>query len=250
MNKQRWIFLRGLTRGNIHWGNFPQVFSEKSSAVETEYLEIPGNGKSFEETTPLSPELVVEYLRSKSNFYHKNQTYHLCGISLGGMIALKWAEMYPKEVLSVTTINSSLAQGSFFYQRLRPKNYLNILFHLFFSGATIQEKIILQITSNRSLINSERYLESFSEFSTKHPVSKMNFFRQLILATKIKIKNANVPLTVISSTNDRLVNSSCSKIIANRFSAKEVIHPTAGHDLPLDEPEWLSETLVNATADQ
>lgn len=249
MNNQRWIFLRGLTRGNIHWGDFPQIFSESLSKPQAEYLEIPGNGNCHNEITPLSPEMLIEKLRKKSQFCSNNQTYHLCGISLGGMIALKWAEMYPKEVLSVTTINSSLSQGSFFFQRLRPQNYASILYHLFFSQPYVQEKIILQITSNRS-VNSHRYIEDFSDFAKKHPVSKTNFFRQLLLASNIQISTAQAPLTVISSKNDRLVNSNCSQDIASLFSAKEFIHPTAGHDLPLDEPEWLSEILMKSISDR
>jgi len=249
MNNQRWIFLRGLTRGNIHWGDFPQIFSESISKPQAEYLEIPGNGNCYLDSTPLSPEAVVEQLRAKSQFTNNKQTYHLCGISLGGMIALKWAEMYPNEVLTVTTINSSLSQGSFFYQRLRPQNYANILYHLFFSKPYVQEKIILQITSNRS-VNSHKYLEHFSDFSKNHPVSKSNFLRQLLLASNIHISAAQVPLTVISSKNDRLVNPNCSHVIASLFSGKEFIHPTAGHDLPLDEPKWLSETLMKSIGDQ
>jgi pimeloyl-ACP methyl ester carboxylesterase len=48
---------------------------------------------------------------------------------------------------------------------------------------------------------------------------------------------------VIWSEKDRLVSSHCSQNIAKKFDASCFTHPTAGHDLPLDEPEWLTQIL-------
>ena len=54
MNNNRWVFLRGLTRGNIHWSKFPEVFKTINPDAEMEFLEIPGNGFRFEESSPVS----------------------------------------------------------------------------------------------------------------------------------------------------------------------------------------------------
>ena len=108
----------------------------------------------------------------------------------------------------------------------------------------MQEELILQITSNKYLRNSH-YLKSFVQFADNYKTTKLNFFRQLLLAMNIKIENkSKKPLFVFASTNDRLVSVACSKAIAKNLAGEEIIHPTAGHDLPLDEPEWLSEMLT------
>ena len=89
MNRKRWIFLRGLTRGNIHWGNFPELFKNANPDNEVEFLEIPGNGFLNNEITPTNIIQVIDLLKSKSNFCKENVPINICGISLGGMIALK-----------------------------------------------------------------------------------------------------------------------------------------------------------------
>jgi hypothetical protein len=142
----------------------------------------------------------------------------------------------------VTIINCSLKQFSSFYQRLNPTYYRKIISTLFSNNALIQEQVVLSITSNRAE-KYDRYLHKFAEFSKHHPVTKKNFFNQLLLASRIKISSLHVPLKVISAINDRLVSQICSSEIAVNLKGKLVIHPMAGHDLPLDEPEWLAQQL-------
>ena len=238
-----WIFLRGLTRGNIHWGNFPEIFLKINPDAKVEFLEIPGNGLLNNELTPTDPKLVIDLIRAKSSFCQNNLPFHLCGISLGGMIALKWAELYPQNIENLVIINSSLKQFSPFYHRLNPRNYGQIFLALLETSKIKQETIILKITSNK-FNDNEIYLKTFSEFATNNKFLKENLIRQLFLANNIKIGNLSaIKIKIISSKNDRLVDFSCSNRIASNFGIKQIIHPTAGHDLPLDEPEWLARHL-------
>ncbi len=244
MNNNRWIFLRGLTRGNIHWGDFQQIFKKHCPDAEMEFLEIPGNGLRSDESTPVSVEKLILSLRTNSVFVKSNQPFNICGISLGGMAAMKWAEMFPNEVTTISVINTSLSQYSAFYKRLRPDNYEILLKTLFLTNTYEQEENILRITSN-DFENKKYFIKKFAEFALNHQVTKLNFLRQLILAKNIYIESIPlIPFKIISSKNDRLVDSSCSDVIALKLGGVHFVHPTAGHDLPLDEPEWLSEILV------
>jgi pimeloyl-ACP methyl ester carboxylesterase len=243
MTTNNWIFLRGLTRGNAHWSQFPEIFLNQNPGCEIELLEIPGNGTVSEVPTSTDPLKVIEFIRNKSQFCQQKKNFNLCGISLGGMIALKWAELYPSEVQSLSLINSSLRETSPFYQRLRPQCYLQILKAALSRSTTEQESLILQITSN-NFESTKENIPSFAEFAEKHPVTIKNLINQLILANKITIqKNPALPMKVIWSERDRLVNNLCSQKIALKLNAKTYIHPTAGHDLPLDAPDWLSNIL-------
>lgn len=244
MNNNRWIFLRGLTRGNIHWAEFPSVFKKINPDAEMEFLEIPGNGQCFNESSPVSISDLVRTLRSKSRFVQENKTFNICGISLGGMAAMKWSETYPKEIESITVINTSLSQYSSFDKRLLPENYELLIRTLFLTNTYEQEENVMKITSNK-FDENRKYLEVFAEFSKNHEITKMNFLRQLILAKTIQIDTIPlVPFKIINCTHDRLVHYSCSVEIAAKLGGELITHPTAGHDLPLDEPEWLSEILV------
>jgi alpha-beta hydrolase superfamily lysophospholipase len=53
-----------------------------------------------------------------------------------------------------------------------------------------------------------------------------------------------LPVLVLNGAADRLVDPRCSRALAARWGAELHVHPHAGHDLPLDEPEWLVDRLV------
>jgi pimeloyl-ACP methyl ester carboxylesterase len=67
---------------------------------------------------------MVESISSQRAFEDK---VDIISLSMGGLIALKWVEMYPIEVGSTVCINTSKSGFSPFFQRLLPKNYLKIL---------------------------------------------------------------------------------------------------------------------------
>ena len=50
-------------------------------------------------------------------------------------------------------------------------------------------------------------------------------------------------MLVIGAAGDRLVDPRCSEALAQRWSARLAVHPDGGHDLSLDDPAWLADTL-------
>jgi pimeloyl-ACP methyl ester carboxylesterase len=77
-------------------------------------------------------------------------------------------------------------------------------------------------------------------------VSCGNVVRQLVAAVRYRADpDLPVPLLVLASQNDRMVDPSASRAIAYRVpgaTLKE--HPSAGHDLPLDDPQWVLEQIA------
>jgi len=246
MNKNNWVFIRGLSRGNIHWAEFPQILKNYNPEVKMEFLEIPGNGELYQEDSPTSCLELIEILREKSHFFKNKIPFNLCGISLGGMIALKWAELYPEDLVSLSVINTSLKQFSPFTQRLLLHNYSKIIISLFSSSCQKQEQLILEMTSNNEMAWKKKLIQ-YAEYASSHTFKKKNFVRQLLLAGDIHIENIplHLPTKIICAKNDSLVSHNCSLIIAEKLKSKVYLHPSAGHDLPLDDPEWLAEILMS-----
>jgi alpha-beta hydrolase superfamily lysophospholipase len=219
---------------------------EEIGEEHCEFLEIPGNGELFNLQTPTDAKTVIEHLRNKSKFIQAKKKVRLCGISLGGMISLKWLEMYPDEVEYVFAVNSSLHELSKFHNRLNAKLYPKIISMLLSNNPEKQQRFILEVSSNEP-VNYDKYEKSFSDFAKRCPVSLKSFVSQLLLAKEIRIKKVDhTKATIIYSENDRLVDQSCSKAIAEKFNLKLLCHKTAGHDLPLDAPHWLMEHILNS----
>ena len=74
------------------------------------------------------------------------------------------------------------------------------------------------------------------------PVSRANALRQLIAATRFTAPPAApIPqVLLLTSTRDALVSTHCSQQLAHAWRCPVASHPTAGHDLPLDDAPWVA----------
>lgn len=232
-----------------HWADFPERMKKAFPQDHIELLEIPGNGTLNGEKSPLTILDMVQSFRRQSTLIRENRKVHILAISMGAMMAAEWALRYPQEVERLVLINSSSATHSKFYERLQPKNYFKILalassFKNKSSHAVEDlEREILAMTAN----SSERRayaLPLWTAESTAHPITLQNFVRQLWAANAYRFPpKAPVPSLILSCENDHFVSVSCSKALAKAWECPIYIHPWAGHDLPLDDPDWVLEKL-------
>jgi len=82
-------------------------------------------------------------------------------------------------------------------------------------------------------------------------VSASNAMRQLLAAARFRAPEVAppAPLLVLCSRGDRLVDPQCSIRLAAAWNARLAVHPTAGHDLPLDDGPWVAARVREWTAD-
>lgn len=238
---KNWILVRGLMRSQFHWKNFPELLSAELKLNSVQTVELPGNGLLCAEETPISVVKAVEKIRNQISGA-RNEAFGVVGISLGGMLATRWAQLFPDEVSHLVLINSS-SKHSPFNQRLKPENYPGVLRHLLFGNPTATEEFILQTTSNSERLWKPQLAENI-EFLMSHPLNARNFFRQLKLAhqTDFNIVPKAAKL-ILTSKADRLVSYECSEKISKLWGCAIRYHETAGHDLPLDDGEWLIENI-------
>jgi pimeloyl-ACP methyl ester carboxylesterase len=236
-----WIFLRGLTRESRHWGDFPEMFRREVSGAQVYTPDLPGNGALNMQRSPLHVEEMMEDCRAQLIGQGVPPPYHLLAMSLGAMVAVAWAARYPDEILGCVLINTSLRPYSPFYRRLKPGNYPRLL-KLALLGGSEQawESTILEITS-RHVKQPAAALENWIAYRRERPVSARNAFHQLLAALRYRApaNRLAVPVLVLMSRQDALVDVSCSRQLAQRWNAVFSEHPTAGHDLPLDDGAWV-----------
>lgn len=239
-----WIFLRGLTRGAFHWLGFEQKFKQHFSLQQVFTPDLAGNGLLNKEMSNTDIDQAVEQIRSQiPEEILKTKKLGLFTISMGGMIGTRWAEIYPEEVSHLILVNSSFSSLSPFYRRLRIHNYPQLISNFITTTPQKMEKFILSTTSNFE----DKWKPHFTEivqFHEGHPVSIANFIRQLKMAGQTNFySKPQAEVLILTAANDRLVHTSCSQDIANCWKVDIEVHPTAGHDLPLDAPEWILETV-------
>ncbi len=238
---QKWVFIRGLTRSRFHWLGFENEFKNYFKIESVELPEIKGNGYLSEELSPLKIEEAV--LQLKDQIKPTNEKIGLLALSMGGMIATKWAELFPDEVSHLILINTSFSSLSPFYHRLLIRNYFGIIQNFLIHDPVKMEKFIMSATSNFPEKWKPR-LQEMVEFQKAHPVSLTNFMRQLKMSGQAEFKNKpESEILIVNSLKDQLVSSSCSEAIAKQWGCQIKSHPTAGHDLPLDDSTWILEAI-------
>ena len=163
-------------------------------------------------------------------------------MSLGAMVAIDWASRYPEEIGRCVLINTSLRGHSPFYHRLRPGNYWRLLQMALSVSPAFREQAVLSMTSARG---DPATLQRWIEFHRRNPVSRSNALRQLLAAARFSAAAHCPPVEflLLASVSDRLVDVSCSRLLAARWGVPLREHPTAGHDLPLDDAPWLIDHL-------
>ncbi|MDD5390938.1 MAG: alpha/beta hydrolase [Gallionellaceae bacterium] len=247
-----WVFLRGLTREARHWGDFPTrfraAFAQALAPGDLLTPDLPGNGRRFMETSSCSVEAMMEACRRDLREQGAKPPYHLLALSLGGMVAVAWAARHPEECRAAVLLSTSLRPWNSFQQRLRPSAYPALLRQLLPSGAA-REQAILELTSAHAK-ELRHVLPDWTAWARECPVSRRNTLRQLLAAARFSaVARPNVPLLILAGERDRMVHPHCSQRLAQAWNADFALHPSAGHDLPLDDGDWVAREVKHWLAD-
>jgi pimeloyl-ACP methyl ester carboxylesterase len=241
---QRWVLLRGLMRERRHWENFTEQLQRALPDAAIATPDLPGNGRLHRLRSPARIAAMVEACREELRRAGLAPPYHLCALSLGGMVALEWSARYPREIAAVVLINTSMRPFSPFYRRLQWRNY-GAIFRLLLPSrlprAARQEALVLRLTSAKRA-QDEALLRRWIGYRNESPVSLVNGARQLLAAARYHApaQRPEAPMLVLAGGADRLVDPRCSRDLAAAWKLPLREHPHAGHDLPLDEGEWVA----------
>jgi pimeloyl-ACP methyl ester carboxylesterase len=242
-----WVLLRGLMREVRHWGEFPALFQNTLGAQNMVALDFPGNGSLHAQTSATSVAEMANYCHTQLRQLGYMPPYCVLALSLGAMVTVAWSELYPDDLEKMVLINTSLASYNPFYHRLRPASYPALIRQLLFGTADQCESLILRLTStlkNHSE-HKQTILDQWTSYALEHPVTLANGLRQLRAAASYRAKPSapSVPVLLLAGQQDELVNAKCSLALAQRWRCAIRLHPTAGHDLPLDDGEWVSQQI-------
>lgn len=249
MTTNTWVLLRGLTREQGHWGDFPaqlQVALPAGSRVLTP--DLPGNGSLWQSRSPASVPAMVDALRQQLRSQGVQSPVHVLAMSLGAMVTVDWMHRHPDEVADAVLINTSLRPHSPPWRRLQPQHYPTILRLLLTRApASEWERAILQMTTRHPAVDTQPLLTDWLRLREQHPVATANGLRQLWAATRYQAPPGKpmAPVLLLNGEGDRLVHPSCSSVLAAAWGAPLIKHPTAGHDLPLDAGPWVVQQVLH-----
>ena len=239
----RWILLRGLTRETGHWADFAAALAERSGG-QVLGVDLPGNGDQWSRPSPTEVEAIAQDVRRRVGALRER--VRVVALSLGAMTALEWCRLDPEAIAGCALINTSTSGLSPFWHRLQPANYPTIA-RMLLPGLSLEqrERRVLAMTSARPQAHANAP-EAWAALARERPVRPANALRQLWAASRYRppATPPAVPLLLLASEGDRLVSPQCSRRLASHWNLPLRMHPWAGHDLPLDDPEWVLRELL------
>ena len=247
-----WLLLRGLSRESEHWGEFPQQLQTAFASAKIHCLDLPGTGLYHSKTSPKNIQAIVALTRQQAlerGLLGKPLT--ILGVSLGGMVTWQWLKDFPQDACAGVLVNSSFANLSPFYRRLRWQVYPDFAKLLSNANLNEQESAIVALVSNLDAEQRRTIALRWTEIRQRKPLSLITAFNQIQAAARFDSgTKPKQTVLIINSLADRLVAPSCSQNISNFYQLPLRSHPSAGHDLALDDGTWLSQTLKQWCEDQ
>lgn len=243
--KQRWLLVRGFSREQRHWGSFPDTFAT-ALGVEVTCLDAPGFGDQFRRRSPRSAAGIAEDIRDRLGPIRgdaDDAEWSILGISLGGIVAQAWCARHPDDFARCVLVNTAGGALSARYQRTRLSTARSL-------AATrwrvpeARERGLLAVSSNRTDSGLDDLARRYAGWLSECPPHPASLIGQSLAAVTFRApRRLPIPTLVLASTADRLLSYRCSEQLARRYDAPLRLHDTAGHDLPLDDPDWVSDQV-------
>jgi len=240
-------------REQRHWGEFPRILQAQVPGSEVVCLDLPGTGTESQRSCPFSVMEIVQDVRERwLKIRKEGENWNILGVSLGGMIAMEWCSLNPHDFNRLIFVNSSAANLSPPWFRMRLQVVPNLLVSAMM-GQSLNKQVkrelaILKMTT-RLRSDMDEVAKIWAIFFAEQPISSSTGMRQFWAALRFvapaRSEVTPVEILTVCSKKDHFTDPRCSERLAQHFQAQKIEHPQAGHDLPLDDPEWLARQVFD-----
>jgi len=238
-----WILLRGLGRESGHWSELPVNLAQAPGVEQVHCIDLPGNGVFHQQNSPWSISGYTRHVMEQARSIPP--PYTVVGLSLGGMVALDWAQRDDSDTIAKLVLINTSTGFNPFYQRARYSAYPTLLKSLLPGSMEQRERKTLALISNLH-VDDPQILQRWIEIQSTQPVKRSNILRQLVAAARYRPRHRppSCPGLLLASQRDRLVNPACSERLSQMWRWPLECHPRAGHDLPLDDGAWVIDKMT------
>lgn len=248
MSTMNWLLLKGIKMDARHWGKFPAELQRSPHVQYAVAMDPPGAGGQNHQGTPSKIASITAEIRGRW-LAHRNANpgpWSIAGLSLGGMIAMSWAEQWPEDFANVVLVNTSAGDLNPPWNRFSFKQLPNLA-----KAARTQDdeallRILCQQLDDEGLRDVAR---QFAQFQVDQPIQPRTVLKQLLAGHRFKAPaSLQPPVLILAGAQDQLVDPRCSLALSQRLRAELRVHPHAGHNLSLDAPAWLVQQLESVSA--
>ena len=170
---------------------------------------------------------------------------HILGLSMGGRIAMDFAEKYPDRLLSITLCDTHTGYADFSEER--KQSFLRLRLEPLEAGK--EPKDIAEPVS-RSLVSPKATREAFMQLVDSicrlHKASYMKSIKATVLSdTHKRLGDIRVPTHVVVGADDTLTTPEMARSIAAQIAgARLTVIPDAGHLVNIEQPAAFNAAVI------
>lgn len=197
------LILRGLGRSSRYWMGFDQDLAQYFNVITVDFRSIGRSTAKFrwgDSITSLADDLYV--LMRHLNL----ESWHVFGLSLGGMVSMEFASKYPEHCRSLFVANSS--SGDYLGMRVSPVALIKVGVAAL-KGQIHEELIRLVTTPMISTNQGGDISKEWAEIRQEEGFPLTTIGKQLLAASRFRIKGKinphKVPLMFLVGSQDNFV---------------------------------------------
>ncbi len=241
------LLLRGLGRWSEHWLGFDQRLAESGYRVIS--VDNRGFGASSAARLP-SGNGILDLAEDVAAIVSREapEGALVIGVSLGGMIALGLAATRPQLVRGLMLVNSSVGAGTF--KRISRPALMAVLTAILGVKKGYSSLAAVLLSNSATADARHNLAERWLEIDKKQRPDPWRIISQLKMARRFyglpELLSIRCPAVVIQSTGDLFVDPANSDFIHRQIKGSILLsHPTAGHELAFEDPQWLTSQIQN-----
>jgi pimeloyl-ACP methyl ester carboxylesterase len=239
------VLLRGLARWSDHWLGFDEQLA--AHGVKVIAIDNRGFGRSAQLTVKNLD--IAQMAEDVAAVITKEAPggAHIVSVSLGGMIAMSLAAFKPQLVRSLIIVNSSVASSKL--QRISRRALLSIGSIVARSNKGYGKLANSILGQNTSSIRKAELAERWKKIDFAASMKLKNLWSQLMAARNFgglsEMAAIRCPVTVIKGNSDAFVDPKNSDFIQKNIKGAQLLtHPSAGHEIVFDDPEWMIKRIM------
>lgn len=246
-----WLLLGPIARECATWGDAPQRLLQQlrgvQPGVDLFQLDLPGTGRLCRERSPARVEDLLQGLRARVRAAGLQGPCGLMASSWAGCVATEWARRYPEELGALVLISPAMRPFTQVLRSVPAGLWPQALTKLLGRRAFWRRDVALWNGQTLLRRPTPDLLSHWRELRRAHPVRARNGWRQLLAVWRYETskRRPHPHVLLLAGKGDAWIDWRVSAAISRAWGAAVRVHPEAGHDLLLDDPQWVARSVAD-----
>lgn len=245
-----WLLIGPLGRECAGWDVAPEVLAEHLRAVHTDarlfQMDLPGCGRLWREPSPADVEGLASGLRARATAAGLAGPFGLVAHSWMACAATEWARQQPDEVGALVLINPAMRPFTQVLRSVRPGLWPAAMGQLLGRRLPLGREQRLWRTHTRLHEAPPSLMQRWRELRREHPPRARTALAQLLAVWRYEgsRRRPHKQVLLLAGKRDPWRDWRVAAAISRAWGAALRLHPEAGHDLLLDDPEWVARSVA------